>query len=505
VNTLTFTIRLLEPALVTQLGGGDPNSSRSYPFIPGSVVRGFLVGRYLQGSQVDAGDTDFRRLFFDGKVRFLNAYPLDRRGERTLPTPQSWFAEKGETDPIFDFAVRENEKLETPKGIKEPFCRPYLSEEDDTWQVKVEFYEPPIQVNIHTYREERARVVKEKSTVFRYEAIAAGEQFGGVILADDVSDLRTLRSLLANAEFDIGGSHTAGYGHVRIEEIGIGGEWAEYNSVGGEAEDIIVTLLSDTVLRDANGTCTTDLDRLVGEKHKQAYVRTRIGGGFNRKWGLPLPQTLAIQAGSVYVYPHSDDLLARLRTLEVTSIGERRVEGFGRIAVNWHQVPQLKPQSRLQEERPLPVQLQGDSAELAQRMTERMLRAELDRALVRNVNRLEIRPYPSNSQLSRMRLVARRALAGNDAGVITKHLDGMKKMARAQFDRAKIGGQRLSEWLIERASNPQTIWDELQIGGVKKPSIGGVQPDFSEALALEYTVRLIDGVLRKATKKEGER
>ena len=77
----------------------------------------------------------------------------------------------------------------------------------------------------------------------------------------------------------------------------------------------------------------------------------------------------------------------------------------------------------------------------------------------------------------------------------------MKRAARDQFNRAKVGGQRLGEWLIDRASNPQTIWDELRGSEIKKPSIGKVQPNFSNALALEYTVRLIDGVLRKATKE----
>lgn len=501
MNALIFTIHLLEPVLVTQLGGGDPNSSHGYSFIPGSVVRGFLIDHHLQGKRIDAGDADFRRLFFNGGVRFLNAYPLDRHGVRTLPTPRSWFVEKGETDPIFDFAVEENGEPKMPKGVEEPFCRLSLDEANDTCLVT--FYKPATQVNIHTYREERARVTKHKSTVFRYEAIAAGEKFGGVILANDVNDLETLRSLLTDAKFDIGGSHTAGYGHVQIEveDTPVQPNWAEYEPMGDDANTIIVTFLSDALLRDTNGTYTTDLDQLVGKEHKQAYVKPRVVGGFNRKWGLPLLQSLAIQAGSVYVYPHSDDLLARLRTLEETGIGERRVEGFGRIAVNWHQSPRLKELPPVPRSKPLLPPLQGSSAELARQMTERMLRVKLDRALIKNINGLEIHHKPSNSQLSRIRLVTRRALAENNAVAITEHLKGMKRAARDQFNRAKVGRQRLSEWLTNRASNPQTIWDELGVSGIKKPSIGKVQPNFNNALALEYTVRLIDGVLRKATKE----
>ncbi len=76
MNALTFQIHLHEPVLVTQGGSGDPNSAVGFDFIPGSVIRGALIGKYIQGrneDKVDATDKDFRRLFFDGNVSFLNA------------------------------------------------------------------------------------------------------------------------------------------------------------------------------------------------------------------------------------------------------------------------------------------------------------------------------------------------------------------------------------------------------------------------------------------------
>ncbi|RMD60663.1 hypothetical protein D6833_09370, partial [Candidatus Parcubacteria bacterium] len=208
--------------------------------------------------------------------------------------------------------------------------------------------------------------------------------------------------------------------------------------------------------------------------------------------------------GSVFVYPAQDDLLERLQSLETSGIGERRAEGFGRIAVNWHRAAEITPVEKPAPSKPLPFTLQSDdSVRLAQRMVERMLRQKLDRALIAAVNRSKIQNPPSNAQLSRMRIVARRALSQNDAQVIIRHLDRMKKAARDQFQRAKVGNgnERLDDWLRARAENVQGIWNLLQVNQNQRPVLGGIQPEWTETLALEYTVRLLDRVLQKAQKE----
>jgi len=128
MNVLTFQIHLLEPVLVTQLGGGDPNSAVGFNFMPGSVIRGALIAKYLHGGKGNATDDDFRRLFFDGGVRFLNAYPRSQSGERTLPAPLSWNVEKDTEEPIYDFAIIDDNVIEDDESnkvwkiVNEPFC-----------------------------------------------------------------------------------------------------------------------------------------------------------------------------------------------------------------------------------------------------------------------------------------------------------------------------------------------------------------------------------------------
>ena len=232
---------------------------------------------------------------------------------------------------------------------------------------------------------------------------------------------------------------------------------------------------------------------------------THVVAGFNRKWNLPLPQTQAIRAGSVFVYPINPELLECLQSLANTGIGERRAEGFGRIAVNWHTVAAITPVSKSKPTPPVSFVLQDDaSIELARQMTTRMLREQLDREMVVAVNSLKIQHppnMPSNTQLSRMRIIARQAFLQKEPQILVQHLDGMKKAAKDQFQRAWIGNQHLDDWLRSRAENVQSIWQYIKVD--QKPIIGEIEPDL-DALALEYTFRLIERLMRKTLKEAAQ-
>ena len=500
MKALTFELNLLEPLLATRMGSGDPNSAVSFEFIPGSMIRGMLISLYTQQHSADATDPAFRRLFLDESTQFLNAYPKVW-DKRALPTPFSWYRDKDKEEPLYDFAVMSQNNDRQWKRAGKPFCYLWHSEDDEDSVNKVGLYSPERQINIHTARKDRQRLVKGESTVFRYDALAQGQTFYGVILSGQDIDLETLKKRLPEGEtISMAGSHLAGYGQVRFEKVEIQDEWQEYTPVGEDTENIVVTLLSDTLIRNPQtGAYVSSLQPVLMEEAEAAFVGTRIVGGFNRKWNLPLPQTMAIQAGSVFVYGHNPALLEILQTLERTGMGERRAEGFGRIAVNWHRVEEMELAEKPKTQRPLSVTLRDStSIDLAQRMVERMLRKQLDRELIIIVSRIKIRgSRPSNTQLSRIRIVARLALAHGEPQIITEHLEKMKNTARDQFQHARIGTERLDDWLWGLAKNPKEIWQNVD---TRRITIGGIKPELTDNLALEYTVRLIDQVLRK--KKE---
>lgn len=97
MKAVVFSLHAQQPLLATSFQG-DPNSDVSFSYIPGSMIRGALIGRYMRQeglNDLDLDDAKVQQLFFDSdQTRYLNAYLEDSAGQRTLLTPKSWFREK---------------------------------------------------------------------------------------------------------------------------------------------------------------------------------------------------------------------------------------------------------------------------------------------------------------------------------------------------------------------------------------------------------------------------
>lgn len=504
MKAVSYQIHLLEPLLATQLGAGEENSSQSLGFIPGSLLRGALVNLYLQerkAHQQEVGDPAqdpfCRRLFFDGATRFLNAYPVDQNGCRALPKPLSWYMEKEELEcengTIYDFAVKAR-RFDGLKAIPGDFCWLYG---DEAVLVKI-----GSSLAMHNASEERMARPRDRSTLYRYEAIAAGQVFGAVILSENADDLELLRTMVDGMEIYIGGSRSAGYGQVAFKETKIVSAWRECGQDSEHEEDLIIlTLLSDLILRDSNGHFTTDLDEIIGCKHVRAYHAVKVVGGFNRKWGLPLVQTPALQAGSVFVYPARGIDGATLRKYLAGGIGERRAEGFGRIAVNCIGQETLRKIGLRKASLDQSIMdLSEESKELARRAAARRFKNMLDQKLLEAVDRLSIKIAPENAQLNRLREVARQAWYKEKPEIISNHLKNIK-VAGEQFERARVGSKRFSTWLHDGVEQ-EKIWNDYL--EVQPPLIAGVTAEITKEIKLEYTVRLLEALLKKTIKERSK-
>ena len=156
--------------------------------------------RKAQGREVvdPAIDPDCRRLF-EGATCYLNAYPVASNSLRTLPKPLSWYVEKEEVESdegtIYDFAV-EPQRFEGMKAVPGDFCRIY----DDS----AVFVKTRSSLMMHNASKDRMVREKERSTVYRYEAIAAGQVFSAVIISENIADLELLQSLIDESEIHIG-------------------------------------------------------------------------------------------------------------------------------------------------------------------------------------------------------------------------------------------------------------------------------------------------------------
>lgn len=522
MKAITYQLRLLEPVLVSQAQTGEENSAIGLPFVPGSALRGAVVSRYLAHNDPGdlAEDEETRALFLDGTVAFLNAYP-SVRGQRFLPRPQSWFTEKDQVmldfGTCYDFAVVEDNPLSQAKQVRAEFCYfdvPFesLDEDEEMFELPpppdVSLFSPGRQVNVHiALVDQNTRTDQNK--VYRYDALTAGEMLAGAIVAPDDFDLELLRTLLAeNPDFFLGGAHTAGYGHVRVTSPTVVEHWTEYTSVDRvDDEVVIVTLLSDAILRGPDGQFRADMDGALARlletpelEAKRTYQRVELVGGFNRKWGLPLVQTWALQAGSVFVYDAAHVDAARLRSLVATGIGERRAEGFGRIAVNWHGYEQ-QSWRRTTRKMLLAPTLTEESQALAQRMACNHLANVLEQDLTAALSGIHIVHPPQNAQLSRVRNAARQALLKRDVKPLVDHLEALKG-AKAQFEKARVAGVPMSDWLKERLQK-QDVEQQILKGKSLVP-VAGQRATFTPELRVKYTARLIDGVMQKAIRQNQE-
>ena len=125
MKVITVSLHTQQPLLATSFQG-DPNSDVSYSYIPGSMVRGAAIARYMKQrglSELDLDRDEVKRLFFDANsTKYLNAYLLSNEGKRTLPVLRSWFREKdaelNKESPeikVFDFSIDITEELDSPK------------------------------------------------------------------------------------------------------------------------------------------------------------------------------------------------------------------------------------------------------------------------------------------------------------------------------------------------------------------------------------------------------
>jgi CRISPR-associated protein Csx10 len=540
MKAITFLLHTQQPLLATSLQG-DPNSDVSFSYIPGSMIRGMLIGRYFQRHGLRSTDDilddskfpQVRGLFFDGSTRYLNAYLYSKVEEkRTLPIPRSWLKRKGDDISnsgemvLYDFSYEPPRQDISYKSLEAEFCT--VDDED------VVFYREQRRINIHNQRDrKRGRGIEGSGAVFRYETLDVGQTFQAVILFDETDDVEKIKPLLEPNELWLGGSQSAGYGYIKVEQVVEEPEiWHELGTELADSEErcdreiLRITLLSDLILQDEWGQyvpipptdsglneisqainpLTELLEKLLEVKlePQSSYTSSLIVGGFNRKWGLPLPQVPALAAGSVFVFNHNGQLNPdRILHLENQGIGERRVDGFGRVAVNWlEDYPRFTASLSDSETDWTTPQLEPNSedSQIAKQMAKRLLEQKLERLLLEKVNTTQLNPNKmTNSQLSRLMIVARQAIAEENQNPVLELLNNLPKNADTQLENTKVNGKAFKKQICEWLDNPSN-WLGLRNLDVRVAS-ESVPPEQVDRLKLEYTLRLIMAVAKQATKE----
>jgi CRISPR-associated protein Csx10 len=466
-----FTLTLGSPVVLTS-AGGDPNSAETTDFISGSAIRG-AAARAL----TDAAP-DFHRLILSGEVLYLNAYVL-LGNQRCLPAPASLRREKYAHSVCHDLAGYSGGRSD---------------EEDERDWPNEQLARLPSRYLTLTEPTPRAGVVRERGCVhhqrdrgigkptertgalFRFEALEEGQRFGGLVVyrgadEDTVERLADrVRGALGETVL-LGRSRRAGYGgSARLEWGQARSREVEGQAVASGAQPagafLRALLVSDYVGRDTE-TGQADpsawLDEIVRRLGGRVETLRWFGeavlvGGYNRKWGMELPQALAQRAGAVAVFRVTAPILEEeLLALEHQGLGERRIEGFGRVvflrgAVKKPSLGGAPPRERV-------ARPQGEPPPELREMERRLLRDAVDASALEVAGELagSAQRVPTRSLLGRLRVPLRLAPAlglaqlrqwlGNGANALRR--PALRQLERCRIQPRQSQRRPLADWLRE--------------------------------------------------------
>lgn len=177
--------------------------------------------------------------------------------------------------------------------------------------------------------------VAKKGIIFNYEAIDTGQVFGGSVLGEK-DDLTQFLAIFTDGIYHVGRSRNSQYGRIRLNFIDR--EPKELLLPEVKDGEVVLTLLSDTIIYNENGFPTTDISefqKLIGCQVKKAFVKPAHEEGFVSVWGLKRPSTTCFKAGSCFLIEVKPEHKDKLLKLQEQGIGERTNEGFGRFKIGW--------------------------------------------------------------------------------------------------------------------------------------------------------------------------
>jgi hypothetical protein len=132
----------------------------------------------------------------------------------------------------------------------------------------------------------------------------------------------------------------------------------------------------------------------------------------------------------------------------------------------------------------------------------------LDRELARQVNdeAQRLRYAPEKAQISAIRQAALAGMASEDMREdmqpLLGYLDNLKDAGRKQLERCRVGDRPLIEWLRDRAKALDV--KEQLLRAQDPPALAGQMSALDRALRVEYTARLIDGLMQTTARGRQE-
>lgn len=480
-RVFTLAISLTEPLILTDGSSDSAGGHETLSYIPGTSVLGALVGAL--GIDPKRDPDRFARLFLDESTRFLNAYPaLDH--QRTLPRPKTFRQGKARPRRVIDRVTAEAEfrtaaDLEQflagdrMKTAKPAFILPASPGIDRS---------PRRQEQVHVGIDRATRAAQE-GVLFTYESLAAGTRFYGGILVDDAEAAAFFEGVgRSSLQLRIGRSRGGGYGAAEAVISAADAGWREYEQTRrlAASSKVIACLLSDflpALEQPPVAALEAALRVALGVPHEnnvhvlEAGLRTVRG--FRGVWGLPRPARTAVERGSVVIIDGPLDP-ERVAALELSGIGCRRNEGFGRVSLGWtvhgsqsrENAPAVEPASVKQRPSAAAVGIQFRvSAALDQRRGERLRRRFVETVVAHDrvrkaINDLQQQKLPP-AQLGNLRAAMTGGLSEDEIG--RWFADIAQKTAGERWRQTRVRGFRKADQ-ARRRNGIGFVWTNL-LGG----------------------------------------
>lgn len=351
---LKYTCTNTEPLSIVDLYNSKSDEAAVLSYINGSSIRGAIMNALTFLPAVpkeSAGNLleSFKSAFFDGTLRFLNAYPALKEDDKnalleTIPVPKGFYESRKGTGEICHIFTDIGSGMKRAKVGKMAVLKNNQL-----------LYMAPSMGETFKIRLARNQVVsagkknsKKEQQLFRGNYLKEGQIFTGYIAVEDCCSeelVKALKAVLASNSLKLGSNRTSGYGAIRMletpcflsERIPFSELSAAENHTNSTKFNMICLSglcmlneygepcgINEKELADALGCSSLTIDKASSSV---THVCT-----FNRITGGRSPEYPVFEAGSIFSIccseaPKND----ALQKIENTGLGILTHEGLGRV------------------------------------------------------------------------------------------------------------------------------------------------------------------------------
>lgn len=326
-HCIRYSLKNVAPVIITDLGRSKDNSYETRGYIPGSAIRGYVMGTLAQ--REPEWFQAHRIALLSEETRFLDAVPVC--GDWTpLPSVKGFYENKEET--VFRSIVREGS---VEPGLKRAKAGSFCAIEADTlryWSASTS----------GTTRILRGKA-GEETRPFQTRYLREDQLFSGYILLENDTLAEKIAEVLSGTIW-LGADRYEGAGQCKILQRESADRPAWLDTYGYRTQKEIGTTLyllaispftTLNGLGEPEGISERSLAELLGvDRVTISVCSTSMSeyGSFNRMWNSRSKTARMYDPGSLFrLEVDQAPALEKIRAMEWSGLGIRRAEGYGQV------------------------------------------------------------------------------------------------------------------------------------------------------------------------------